>query len=144
MLKEVRKYGGEVEFDAEVVGVGQDEDGEVGGRAWVEVKRKGGEVEREEADYVVGCDGANSIVRRSLFGDQFPGFTWDAQIIATNVCLLFSLLLFWAWLGLTWKQQTFYDFEGKFGWHDANFIVHPENFFVSAPLLARKKDQDRC
>lgn len=37
------------------------------------------------ADYVVGCDGANSIIRRSLFGDEFPGFTWDLQIIATNV-----------------------------------------------------------
>ncbi|KAK0714403.1 FAD binding domain-containing protein [Apiosordaria backusii] len=115
MLKEVRKAGGEVEFDAEVVGVGQDENAEVGRRAWVEVKRKGksGEAEREEADYVVGCDGANSIVRRSLFGDEFPGFTWDAQIIATN---------------------TFYDFEGKFGWHDANFIVHPENFFMAARI----------
>jgi hypothetical protein len=30
---------------------------------------------------------------------------------------------------LTW--QTYYDFKGKFGWDDANFIVHPEHFFVS-------------
>lgn len=38
------------------------------------------------ADYVVGCDGANSQVRRSLFGDwEFPGRTWDEQIVATNV-----------------------------------------------------------
>lgn len=27
-------------------------------------------------------------------------------------------------------MQTYYDFKGKFGWHDANFIIHPENFFV--------------
>ena len=38
-----------------------------------------------KAKYVVGCDGANSIVRRKLFGEEYPGFTWDAQIIATNV-----------------------------------------------------------
>jgi 2-polyprenyl-6-methoxyphenol hydroxylase-like FAD-dependent oxidoreductase len=39
-----------------------------------------------EADYIVGCDGANSQIRRSLFGDhEFPGRTWDEQIVATNV-----------------------------------------------------------
>lgn len=37
------------------------------------------------ADYVVGCDGANSIIRRGLFGSEFPGYTWDLTIIATNV-----------------------------------------------------------
>jgi hypothetical protein len=25
------------------------------------------------------------MVRRALFGEEFPGFTWDAQIVATNV-----------------------------------------------------------
>ena len=69
-----------------------------------------GERSRRSARYVVGCDGANSMVRKSLFGREFPGFTWDSQIIATN---------------------TYYDFEGKFGFHDANFIIHPEHFFVS-------------
>jgi 2-polyprenyl-6-methoxyphenol hydroxylase-like FAD-dependent oxidoreductase len=39
-----------------------------------------------EGDYVVGCDGANSKIRRSLFGDwEFPGKTWDRPIVATNV-----------------------------------------------------------
>lgn len=38
------------------------------------------------ARYVVGCDGANSKIRRLLFGDwEFPGKTWDVQIVATNV-----------------------------------------------------------
>lgn len=38
------------------------------------------------ARYVVGCDGANSKVRRLLFGDwEFPGKTWDTQVVATNV-----------------------------------------------------------
>jgi 2-polyprenyl-6-methoxyphenol hydroxylase-like FAD-dependent oxidoreductase len=68
-----------------VVGVGQDAEG-----AWCEVEvqvegKPEGRRELVRGDYVVGCDGANSAVRKSLFGDEFPGFTWDAQIIATNV-----------------------------------------------------------
>lgn len=47
-----------------------------------------------EADYIVGCDGANSQVRRSLFGDKdFPGRTWDVQLVATNVNLPLLLTL---------------------------------------------------
>lgn len=54
--------------------------------AWVDVVVPSGEVKRFEADYIVGCDGANSQIRRSLFGDwEFPGRTWDEQIIASNV-----------------------------------------------------------
>lgn len=53
--------------------------------AWVNVQTP--ECEKKfEADYVVGCDGANSKIRRELFGSSFPGFTWDKQIVATNVC----------------------------------------------------------
>lgn len=91
MMEEARKYGAEVRFNHRVVGVGQDD-----GKAWVDVEilEEGGEEQsqkqvkektRFEADYVVGCDGAASVVRKSLFGDEFPGFTWDAQIVATNV-----------------------------------------------------------
>lgn len=82
MLEEVvDKYRGVVEWEHKVVAVGQDAEG-----AWCEVEvGASGEKKLVRADYVVGCDGANSIVRRSLFGDEFPGFTWDAQIIATNV-----------------------------------------------------------
>ncbi|KAH6844581.1 hypothetical protein B0I37DRAFT_392012 [Chaetomium sp. MPI-CAGE-AT-0009] len=113
MLEEVTgRYGGVVEWGRRVVGVGQDGEG-----AWceVEVEGVGGEKGREvvRGDYVVGCDGANSTVRKALFGDEFPGFTWDAQIIATN---------------------TYYPFDEKFGWDDANFIVHPEHFFMAAKI----------
>ncbi|KAK0610631.1 hypothetical protein B0T17DRAFT_621097 [Bombardia bombarda] len=103
------EYGGVICWEHRVTGVGQD-----GEKAWVDVEvGKGGETKRMEADYVVGCDGASSIVRRSLFGEEFPGFTWDAQIIATN---------------------TYYDFAGKFGFNDADFIVHPEHFFMAAKI----------
>jgi 2-polyprenyl-6-methoxyphenol hydroxylase-like FAD-dependent oxidoreductase len=70
-------------LDHEVLAAGQDEAG-----AWLQVKTPGGE-KRFEASYVVGCDGANSKIRRELFGSNFPGFTWDKQIVATNVRILF-------------------------------------------------------
>jgi 2-polyprenyl-6-methoxyphenol hydroxylase-like FAD-dependent oxidoreductase len=64
----------------EVIGIEQDEH-----HARVTCKTPEGEV-TIEGDYVVGCDGANSKVRRALFGDwEFPGKTWDEQIVATNV-----------------------------------------------------------
>lgn len=67
-------------FNYKVVGLGQSEE-----RAWVDVETPEGNV-KLEADYIVGCDGANSQVRRSLFGDwEFPGRTWNEQIVATNV-----------------------------------------------------------
>ena len=68
-------------FNQKVVDLGQDE-----GKAWVETESSEG-VQRFEAEYVVGCDGASSIVRRKLFGgrESFPGWTWDKQIVATNV-----------------------------------------------------------
>ena len=40
------------------------------------------------ADYVLGCDGATSQIRRSLFGKEYPGETLHSQIIATNVSLM--------------------------------------------------------
>lgn len=66
-----------------VVSVGQHE-----GTAWVDVVVQDDGSERKqriEADYVIGCDGASSAVRRALFGPDYPGETLDAQIIATNV-----------------------------------------------------------
>ncbi|KAK4184897.1 hypothetical protein QBC35DRAFT_38292 [Podospora australis] len=72
-----------INYGWKVTEIGEDEEK---GNAWVEVEKEDDSKEKREADYVVGCDGANSIVRRKLFGDWvFPGFTWDRQIVATNV-----------------------------------------------------------
>ena len=68
-------------FNHKATGLGQDDN-----KAWVEVENTTGQTTRMEADYVIGCDGGNSIVRRSLFSDwDFPGFTWDKVLVATNV-----------------------------------------------------------
>ena len=76
----------EVLFNHKVVSLGQDQE-----KAWVEVELASGEKEKYEADYIIGCDGANSQIRRSLFGDlAFPGKTWDEQLVATNVSILHS------------------------------------------------------
>lgn len=80
-------------FSHKVIGIGQDEH-----HAWAEAETSEG-VKKFEAEYVVGCDGANSIVRRKLFGDSgYPGWTWDKQIVATNVSIFFP-----AWAPLTIK-----------------------------------------
>ncbi|KAJ4193599.1 hypothetical protein NW755_003593 [Fusarium falciforme] len=96
-------------FNRKVVNIGQDES-----KAWVDTVDQANDGQsRLEADYVVGCDGANSIVRRSLFGDwKFPGRTWDEQIVATNV---------------------YYDFE-KFSFCDSNFIIDPEHWYMAAKI----------
>lgn len=63
-----------------VLDIGQD-----AGKAWVDVETPEGK-KTMSASYIVGCDGGNSQIRRSLFGNMsFPGRTWDEQIVATNV-----------------------------------------------------------
>lgn len=68
-----------VRWSHRVVKVGQD-----GDKAWVDVETGNGK-NRFEADYVLGCDGASSTVRRELFGPGYPGETLNAQLVATNV-----------------------------------------------------------
>ncbi|KAM5343928.1 hypothetical protein ACJ41O_012465 [Fusarium nematophilum] len=81
--------------------------------AWVDVVLPSTKTKRLEADYVVGCDGASSQVRRALFGElDFPGKTWDQQIIASN---------------------AYYPFE-KFGYDDVNFIIDQENWYMAAKI----------
>ncbi|CAK7222037.1 hypothetical protein SBRCBS47491_004731 [Sporothrix bragantina] len=98
----------QISWGHKVLGVGQETDSKV---AWVDVETATG-TRRLQAPYVVGCDGANSQVRKSLFGSSFPGFTWNEQIVATN---------------------TYYDFD-KYGYHDANFIIHPEHWYMAARI----------
>ncbi|KAI3324051.1 FAD/NAD(P)-binding domain-containing protein [Xylariaceae sp. AK1471] len=97
-----------IRYGCKVVDLGQD-----AAKAWVRVETANGATETREADYVVGCDGANSTVRRRLFGDtNYPGFTWDEQIVATNV---------------------YYDFS-PYDYDDSQFFVDPEHWHMVAKI----------
>ncbi|KAH8881345.1 FAD/NAD(P)-binding domain-containing protein [Thozetella sp. PMI_491] len=86
--------------------------GETAEHAWVRVETPDGE-KVFEADYIVGCDGANSKVRRLLFGDDvFPGMTWKEQIVATNM---------------------YYDFS-PYDYDDSQFFIHPWHYHMVAKI----------
>ncbi|KAL4810792.1 hypothetical protein BDV18DRAFT_2398 [Aspergillus unguis] len=104
----LRQETASLKWNHRVVKVGQEENGE---SAWVDVETPEGK-KRMEADYIVGCDGASSTVRRELFGPEYPGETLNAQIIATNV---------------------YYDFTPYFP-SDSNFIIHPDNLYMAAKV----------
>jgi len=69
----------EINWNHKVIGIEQDEK-----EARVRVETPDG-LKVLGADYVVGADGASSQVRRSLFGEEYPGETLKEQIVATNV-----------------------------------------------------------
>ncbi|KAH9830875.1 FAD binding domain [Teratosphaeria destructans] len=102
----------DVRFDHRVLGTGQE-----AGKAWVDVEIRGkGEekrVGRLEADYLVGCDGASSAVRRSLYGKDWPGQTFPCRFIVQNV---------------------YYDGFDEHGWDGGNYMVDPEHW----GLIARR------
>lgn len=99
--------GVKVLFNHRVVDIGQNDD-----KAWVEVQTPDG-TKQIEGQYVIGCDGASSIVRKKMFGEKdFPGWTWDKQIVATNVR---------------------YPFE-KLGYEDVQFIIDPVHWHMVARL----------
>ena len=113
-LEHIEKYpSAKILWSHEVIGIEQNEK-----EATVIVKTPEGE-KRMSADYIIGCDGANSKIRRSLFGDWvFPGFTWEEQIVATNVFPSFCFL-----------TQVYYPFE-KHGVEGGQFIVDPEHWHM--------------
>ncbi|KAH8804519.1 hypothetical protein F5884DRAFT_901690 [Xylogone sp. PMI_703] len=99
----------EVKWNCQVIDVEQDQD-----TAWAIVQDddEGTEVEII-GDFLVGCDGGSSQVRKSLFGTKaFPGKTWDVQFVATNV---------------------YYPFD-KFNYDDMNMIIDQEHCHVVAKI----------
>lgn len=83
---ELQKYAStEINYGHEVIALGEDE---VHNSAWVDVQTPHGS-QRLTADYVIGCDGGNSTIRRLLFGpNSMTGFTWGTQLMAADVCPL--------------------------------------------------------
>ncbi|CAI6340539.1 unnamed protein product [Periconia digitata] len=96
-----------IKFNHSVVGVSQD-----GESAWALVRKEDGTEFKVAGDYVVGCDGGTSSVRKSLYGRNFPGQTWDERLIASNVI---------------------YPVE-KYGWDDLNTIIHPSERSLIAKI----------
>ncbi|KAJ9616457.1 hypothetical protein H2200_000175 [Cladophialophora chaetospira] len=94
----------EIKFNHKVVGAAQDANS-----AWVDVEAGAeGEVKEQKrytADYVVGCDGATSTVRKTLFGRDWPGQTFDFRLLVQNV---------------------WYDGFEKHGWDGGNYMVDPD------------------
>lgn len=69
-----------VRWGHKFVGLVQDES-----QVTVQVETGQSNIRSLVADFVVGSDGARSSVRKALHKDSFPGFSWDFQIVATNV-----------------------------------------------------------
>ncbi len=86
----------------EVIAVGQD-----GGGVWADCETPDGP-RRFTGDYLVGTDGARSIVRR-LCDIDFAGYTFAERFV-----------------GLT----TPFDFEAKFGYSNRNYFADPERFVL--------------
>ncbi|KAK5197799.1 hypothetical protein LTR92_002044 [Exophiala xenobiotica] len=92
-----------VKFNHRVINVGQHAD-----HTWVEVQAGEGDAKKKKrftADYVVGCDGATSAVRKALFGREWPGQTFDCRLLVQN-----------AW----------YDGFEKHGWDGGNYMIDPD------------------
>ncbi|KIY01304.1 uncharacterized protein Z520_02856 [Fonsecaea multimorphosa CBS 102226] len=107
LKEEIEKLPGAcIHWKHKVINVGNDLEG-----AWILAQTPSGQ-QRFAADYVVGCDGANSAVRQALFGTSFPGFTWDEQLVATDI---------------------YYDID-KFGWDDTQFIISREHHSLIARI----------
>lgn len=114
----------EILLQHEVTGIGQDER-----EAWVQVQTPDGE-KRLSATYVVGCDGGSSKVRRELFGSDFPGKTWDRQIVATNVRIRLASQVP---LELT-QRKVYYPKFHDYKWQSSNFFISAEHHAMIAQL----------
>ncbi|KIW13561.1 hypothetical protein PV08_08749 [Exophiala spinifera] len=96
-----------VHWGCKYVGHGQDDS-----HVLVEAERDG-QTETFDVDFMVGCDGGQSAVRRALFKDSFPGKTWDVQIVAMNIR---------------------YDGFEKAGWSDTQWIVDREHWGMACKI----------
>lgn len=108
--RHLNEEGVKVRYGHRVVEIGDPNHDAEDDAAWVVVEKpEGGGIIQEKlvGRYVVGCDGAGSTIRKKLYGeDVFPGYTWDKQIVATNV---------------------YYDFT-RWGYDDSQFFVDREHW----------------
>jgi len=79
LVERLKAAGVEVERQTELLDFEQ-----TGGRVRARLQRPGGAVETCEADYLAGCDGARSAVRKTL-GIDFPGGTYSHLFYVADV-----------------------------------------------------------
>ena len=77
----IRSSGKDITWQSELVGFEQDES-----RVTAEIKTRNGGTETIEAKYLVGCDGAKSLVRHKL-GLTFAGSTFERMFYVADVQL---------------------------------------------------------
>lgn len=82
LLSHAEKTSGiSINWGCRVIDVGQDENS-----AWAVIQQDDGTEKKITGDFLCGCDGGTSQVRKSLFGaGNFPGTTWDFQFVAADV-----------------------------------------------------------
>lgn len=90
----------EIRLGSRVVGLSQSD-----GKVDIRIQNSNGEEGAVEAEYLIGADGAKSVVRKAL-GLSFEGETLPNQLVATDII---------------------YDFHAH-GFLDANFIIDPEDY----------------
>ncbi|KAF2157051.1 FAD/NAD(P)-binding domain-containing protein [Myriangium duriaei CBS 260.36] len=123
----------DIKWSHEVTALGEDEAKRT---AWVDVQTPHG-TQRLTADYVVGCDGGSSTIRKLLFGpNSMAGFTWEKQLMAANVCVSKAI----ATVGsvLTQGVQIKYDFPSMPDIADSNLYMDPERSWL---LLRTGKEE---
>jgi 2-polyprenyl-6-methoxyphenol hydroxylase-like FAD-dependent oxidoreductase len=108
MLDHLSRYScANVEFGLKVVDVDQSS----GTRAKVALIDSKGEYSIRSASYVIAADGCRSRVRRML-GIDFNGFTYDGQVVYTDVVFPFD----------------------DYGFEDINFLVDPVHWAVISKI----------
>ena len=102
ILEHLKRYErSNVIFSRKVVAVDQSSRKDIK----VTIEDPEGKISELSATYVVAADGGRSTMR-NLLDISFDGFTYEEQLVSTNV---------------------YFDFE-KYGWQDGNFMVDPEHW----------------
>jgi len=115
-----------VVWDAKVTSCGSDNDGK---GTWVDVTGKDGE-KRWKADYVCGCDRANSAVRRRCLRACFRGRRRMRRLLLQT----YSPPPPFPISSKSNKEKQLYHPFKTFGYDDIKFIIHNEDYYMAAKI----------
>jgi 2-polyprenyl-6-methoxyphenol hydroxylase-like FAD-dependent oxidoreductase len=115
LTEHLRRIGVDVERGVALNGLGDD-----GRRVHVELGHSGGQIERAQFRYVVGCDGAHSAVRKAA-GIGFPGDQFPVEFMLGHVVINWDVPRGFAVFAIRPNEDG------------------PPDFFVAIPLPERKR-----